>query len=312
MVLMYSSLVRHVKRFPKYKWELSFHPNVTMSVLKELQDYEWNWNHLTNHKNWSWDWIREFPDKPWDWDWLSESPYFTWNWVREFPDKPWDWKVLSIRVSDISVLKEFPDKPWDWYDLTLSPGVKISDIRQTPNLPWNINELLFTVVDEEIVDFIRFYRSHYDKSAWSDHSSRTPWSLVRLNADLPWNFNTIRIRKSEEFQECDIHFLYMSNDWDWNHLSSVLDFKIILKCIKDFPWNFEYVSRNKTVKYTDVLSNPDLPWNYNFIQLDFEVVEWNAANVIKRYWKKVVSDPSYEMCKRVLMKHFEDDKKIFL
>lgn len=308
---MYSSLVRHVKRFPGVYWTISNHPNVTLSCLRELPDYNWNWTTLTVHKNWNWEWVRTFPDKEWDWETLSDSRYFLWDWVREFPNKPWNWKTLSNRVNDISILKEFPDKDWDWYDLTLSPHVKIKDIYENPNFPWEINELLFTDIDQDILDFIRFYRSHYDKYAWADHSTRTPWTLIKNNLDLPWVYNCIRIRNSNEFEESDVHILYASNTWDWANLSSMIDFKIILKYVKDFPWNFFEVSRNKTVTYEDVVSHPELPWNYSNINLDHEIPEWIAANIIKRYWKKVTTDPSYDMCRKVVLKHFEDVEKSF-
>lgn len=313
VLVMYSSLERHVKRFPGTYWAISNHPNVTLSTLKNLQDYEWNWHTLTIHNNWSWEWVREFPDKEWDWNLLSDSKYFNWNWVREFPNKPWNWVTLSNKANTISIIKEFPDKEWDWYDLTLSPYIQIKDIRENPNYPWHINELLFTDIDEEIIDFIRFYRSHYDIYAWSDHSSRTPWRLVKLNTDLPWNYKCIKIRNSKEFEESDVHFLFThKGSWDWSHLSAVLDFKIILKYVKDFPWNFSEVSRNKTVKYKDVISHPEIPWNYSLVNLSYEVVEWNAANVIKRYWKKVTTDPSYKICKNVTLKYFENIEKEFL
>lgn len=310
---MYSSLARHVKRFSRsgVHWVISNHPSVYLSTLKELPDYNWNWFTLTNHTNWSWDWVREFPNKPWDWDTISDSPYFKWDWVREFPNKPWNWKILSNRVDKMSILYEFPDKEWNWCDLTLSPYILVKDIRANPNFPWQINELLFTDIDEEYIDFIRFYRSHYDRFAWSDHSSRTPWRLIKLNADLPWNYNCVRINNTIEFEESDVHLLYMHDTWNWSHLSSVVDFKIILKYVKDFPWNFSEVSRNKTVTYKDIISHPEIPWNYSNVNLDFYIVEWNAANVIKKYWKKVSTDPNYKMCKTLVLKHFENVEKSF-
>lgn len=301
---MYSSLVRHIERFPEVDWNyvsLSSHPSVSLITLKTLKDKPWNWNLLTSHCNWNWYWIREFPDKPWCWRVISNSNHFNWNWVRELPDKPWCWEILSERADSFAIVKEFPDKPWSWYKLTLGAATTIDDMMENPNFPWTINQLLFTDVDEETVEFLRYFRSHYDADAWCDHTSRTPWKIIKANPDLPWVYWFVRFKNADEFDsEKDTPKLGLAN-WNWKHLSEMLDFsKVISKCT-EFPWDFYYVSRNKTVSYKDVIKYPEYPWDHSAIQLEDEALEWRSANTIKRYWNRTVTDPQFSLCRRIVL-----------
>lgn len=297
-------LVRHIDRFRGVVWNwnsLSVHPSVNLQVLKNLRDKPWNWSLLTKNPKFVWMWVQEFPDKAWDWNYISRCDAFTWNCVREFPKAPWNWNILSDRINGIDTLKEFPDVPWNWYKLTLGPRISSSDMIENPNLPWTVNELLFVDIDEDIVRFLRFFRSHYDQEAWQDHTARAPWKIIKQNTDLPWDLFFMRLNSSDE---CELKFLYENRSTlNWNHLSEILNFSSVISKCPDLPWNFEYVSKNKTVTYKDLLDFPDLKWDHSVLCLDLDRREWNAASTIKKYWKKCVTDPEYKMCRKVILGH---------
>ena len=80
----------------------------------------------------------------------------------------------------------------------------------------------------------------------------------------------------------------------------MIDFKIISKHL-GLPWDFFYVSKNKTVTYDDFIQYPHIVWDYNIIQLDSEKRKWNAANVIKKHWKRAITDPERSLCRRKLI-----------
>ncbi len=302
---MYSSLVRHIRRFPDGHWDwqvLSLNPCVTLDALKTFHDKPWNWTLLMQNKNWNWNWVREFPEKPWNWKFLSESEYFRWDWVREFPKKAWNWNILSDRIENVDTIHNFPDAPWNWTKLTLGNNTTISDIMKFPNYPWTISELMFTAVDEEIIQFIRFYRSHYDIEAWCDHTAHTPWKLIRSNLDLPWVFRFVKIQDTKDFTEADVDTLYRySHSWDWDHMSEMLDFESIISKHPDLPWSHDYISKNRSVSYKHVMQFSNITWNLNTIQLEDEKKEWIAAEVIKRYWKRSVTDPKYKLCQKIVI-----------
>jgi hypothetical protein len=276
---------------------------VKLKALKTFRDKPWSWSMLTKNPNFVWMWVQEFPEKPWNWRFLSDHSNFRWDWVREFPDKSWNWNVLTDKIDGISTIKEFPDKPWNWYTLTVGSKTDISDIMYNPNMPWKINELLFTNVDDEIMQFIRFYRSHYDVDAWCDHTERTPWKMIKENFDLPWILMFVRVTSEDFTDECDVlKFLYTYKMcWNWTHLSETLDFEKVIVKHMDLPWDFNSISKNKTVTHKHVLNFPEIRWNYNILSIDEDVREWNAANVIKKYWKRCITDPEYHMCRKVLL-----------
>lgn len=300
------AFVRHIQRFPGVEWDwcvLSSHPCVNLRALKTFPEKPWSWGILTKNPNFVWLWVQEFPDKPWNWRFLSECSKFKWDWVREFPNKSWNWNVLTHKIDGISTVREFPDKPWNWYNLTIGSNTEISDIMNNPNMPWTINELLFTKVDDEILQFIRFYRSHYDVDAWCDHTERTPWKIIKQNFDLPWILNCVRFTHEDFTDECDVKkFLYdYELAWNWTHLSEMLDFNKVIVKYMDLPWDHRAFSRNKTVSYKDVMIFPEIQWNYNILCLDCDVKEWNAVSIIKKYWKRCITDPGYHMCRKVLL-----------
>jgi hypothetical protein len=295
-------LVRHINRFHgnvAWDWNsLSVHPSVNLQVLKSLRDKPWNWSLLTKNRKFVWMWVQEFPDKAWDWNCICRSDLFSWNWIREFPKAPWNWNILSDNIVGVNTLKEFPDEKWNWYKLTLGPRISPTDMVYNPNFPWTINELLFVDVDEEIIRFLRFFRSHYDQDAWKDHTCRASWKIIRQNMDLPW---ILFFAKFDEFDD-DVRFLYEKRYMlNWNHLSEILDFSSVIYKCPDLPWNFMYVSKNKTVTYRDVLDFPNLPWDHSVLCLESDRREWNAANTIKKFWKRCVTDPAYQMCRKVVL-----------
>ena len=294
---MNSELVRHIRRYPDIEWnfrKLSFHPNLTLDVLKEFSEERWDFYFgVSKNKNWNWGWVYEFPNKTWNWVYFSESPYFKWSWVYEFPNKSWNWDVLSGK-SGIQQLKDFPDKSWNWEVLTMSHSIHISEMMKCPYYPWTIEKLFFTCIEEEEIDFLRMFRSHYDSDSWEDHTDRTTWSIIKKNLDLPWCVHNIRIDK---FEEGDIKYLYNLKGWNMEYLSEILDIEIILQC-QDLKWNYDAVSRNKTANY---YRYPSVKWNMHAMNLDFEKARWMAACVIQRYWKRCVTDPSRGMCRKLLL-----------
>lgn len=292
---MNSELVRHVKNNYTIQWNfktLSLNQNVTLSVLKHFENENWDWSILTNHKNWNWEWVRCFPCAKWNWYILSTSIYFSWNWVREFPNAPWNWTALSSRIEGIDIIKEFPCAPWDWYILTIHEKTSLKDMMECSYFPWKINSLLFRFLEDEEIEFIRFFKSHYDKDAWEDHTQHTLWSNIKKNLDLPWVPKYIIV---DVFENED---LYLIKGWNMNHLSAVVSLDIIMKN-PEFEWNMNIVSQRSGVNY---IHYPNLNWNMHSINLDFERNRWLAAWTIQRYWKRCVSDPSYIVCKKRLIR----------
>lgn len=299
---MNTALVNHIHKYPDFKWNfdiLSSNPYVTLATLKKFEHADWNYTTLSKHPNFSWNWVRELPSMPWDMRILIEHPNFSWNWVCEFPNRNWNWHILSQKINDIEIVKKFPDKPWNWYILTLCNQIGFNDMLHNPNLPWLINELLFTVLDDDNIEFLRYYRSHYDSISWYDHTARASWKIIKNNLDLPWVISEIRFSSNDEFEIDDIQYLYSLHGWNMKHLSEMLDFKTIIMNTPDLKWDYKLISKNKSVTYRDVNSTPQ--WDLHFINLDLHIKETRAANIIKKQWKESITNPAHALCRRIVL-----------
>lgn len=283
--------------------DVSAHKSLSLSFIKaNLYTRVWNWDAISQNPNFSWHWVREFPNEAWNWSILSKNPNFIWKWVDEFPEKEWDWNILSKKANDVNIVNMYKDKPWNWLILTLSEDIPTEDILRYPEFPWTVNSLFFTEVTDFEISFLRHFKDSYDAIAWKDHTNHSSWKVIRKNMDLPWVFNDVT---HSEFTSEDIPILIHYRDiWDWKILSRCVPFYIINET-QDLPWDHEEISKNATVDIFHVRKCNWVKWNLAHVSLDAEVHLWNAAQTIKRYWKRCATNPEYTMCKKLVMREIE-------
>lgn len=156
--------------------------------------------------------------------------------------------------------------------------------------------------------------------------STLPWSYGGLSInkslkykdmmrhpDLPWNsFNVSR--KVESFEDV---LALPQYPWSWTELSSnkCVMFKDVLAHLH-LPWVWSKLSSTLNVSLGTVLDNPQLPWDWNGLCINphlFEVTnemrvkyarKTLAANKIARNWKRAISDPNYNICRKRLLNEF--------
>jgi hypothetical protein len=283
--------------------DLSGHKSLSLSFIKAVKK-QWNWGVISQNPNFSWHWVREFPNEAWNWSLLSKSPHFIWKWVEEFPEKEWDWNFLSGKVEHVSTVHAYKEKPWNWLILTLKEDIPVDDILRYPDFPWAVNYLFFTRVTDFEIPFLRHFKDSYDAIAWKDHTKHTSWEVIRKNMDLPWIFNDV---SPSDFTREDIPILEHYRDvWDWKILSRCVSFYIIHEThALGLPWDHEEISKNPTVDLFTVRKYDWVKWNLNHVSLDEEIHLWNSSQTIKRYWKRCATNPSYNMCKKLVMREIE-------
>ena len=110
--------------------------------------------------------------------------------------------------------------------------------------------------------------------------------------EKPWNWNNLSRNKSITFQDVLEH---PEKPWDWSTLcgNKSIDFQDVLKHL-DKPWNWDLLG-NTIFKVTTF--DPD------YIQLARRYI---AVNKIKKMWFRCITDPEYIMCKKRLMKEFNE------
>jgi hypothetical protein len=272
------------------------HPQLVLEILEKYQDKDWNWFGLQRNKNFTFEWIRKFPDKDWNWRGISRGSNFDLSIVREFPTKNWDWRAIS-RILTNNEIFEFKDFPLDWTFLTLSEDCHTDYMILASHLPWTIHELFFKDIKESEIDFLRFYRDRYNDYDWEDHTMHASWNIIKRNMDLPWVKRLITITN---YEEGDIDII-RAHPGDWN-ISSVIPVDVILENMTITHWDFYYgVSMNPTLKSEHVEKFPTLDWNFSIVPINPKINEWFAANIIKKHWKRAVTDPERKLCQKIFL-----------
>lgn len=249
----------------------------------------------------------EYPNEHWDVQRLQKNKNFKFDWVDILPHLQWNWYQLSMMNPPISFILDHKDKPLDWVHVSLSNSITFDEMLAHPDLPWVVEEVFFNSIENE--DEIRYlikYKYRYNFHAWIDHSSRASWDCVKNNPELPWlYYHVIPDVQSQE----DIDFIMNNNPegWNWSELSLKVPVEFILKN-KKLTWHWSNVSANKTLTWNHVIENPDVPWDYSCVPAETldEILarKWLAASKIKRYFKRAISDPTYELCRNRLLREW--------
>lgn len=256
-------------------------------------------NHLNS------DTLIEYPNENWDVTKLENNKSFKFEWVDILPHLKWNWYHLSLMSPPMNFVLDHKDKPFDWVHVSLSNSITFDEMLAHPELPWVVEEVFFnSIQNEDEVRFLINYVNRYDYHAWIDHSSRASWNVIKNHPELPWIFyHVIPDVKSQE----DIDFIVNNNPemWNWAELSLKVPVEFVISN-RHLHWNWSDVSSNKTLTWNQVIENPEIPWDYSRVPAetldDILSRKWIAASKIKRYFKRAISDPSYNMCRvRLLM-----------
>jgi hypothetical protein len=285
-----------IAEYPTAPWDwesIITHDNMCLRWLLELPDAPWIWSSVPNADRWTFDWVRKLPDAPWEWSEMHHEDGFCMCWVAEFPDKPWNMFYLS-GFATMDLLKRFPHIHWNWNVVTSVSPIKPSEMAENPGLPWDFTDFAFESVDDNDIDFLRMFRDQFNHDAWIDFTEHAEWSVIRKYPDLPWAWSEI---EPEDMEEDDIQMLRDHEpSINWNKMSLLVPYRIIKKNL-DLPWSAEWVSMNDTLTFDDL--DDTFNWDYSFVPcepIERVVRKWVAANLIKRRFKRAISDPMYTMC----------------
>jgi len=259
---------RLLRKFSENTIELSHHPDLTLEVLRSL------------------------PDKAWGFQGLHRHPNFTFDWVKEFPNRFWDWNRLSDIV-DIRTLSKNVEFPWNWCLLT--NRFKPNEVLMYPDLPWDFTMFHASEITVEHVPLFDHFQHIIPDWKWHYIAKATPWAVFRKALHLPWIWfiGDVQIDTKEFLPE---------------------DAEIIRECELLCNW----IKLSIYVHIDIIHANPDLPWNRDFLQwnrstwktpvepIEKCIREWVAANKIKTFWKRAISDPGFKMCRDRIFREFKE------
>lgn len=186
--------------------------------------------------------------------------------------------------------------------LSLSSNLNITKnvVLTFPGLPWNDVSLVqnpnFTL--EDILDLFG-YMTNIDH--FISKNPNITWDLVCKHPDIKWDY-----RMLSSHIDPQVFFNNPKKFFSYQHLSS--NPKLTIQDIINYKhknWNFNLLSKNPGIKYTDILDNPKLGlWNYKYISenpnlriqdiLNFPEKSWDMfefSNNPSLSWSDVLNNP---------------------
>lgn len=145
---------------------ISFNPNITLDIVFNNPQYNWEYNFIIQNKNIKLDDIKKYlpilekknnflidflslnesitweeviqnPQIKWSYDLLSSNKNITLDIIKANPDKNWNFNYFSRNLSitwDDIILN--PQINWDWYFISSHPNITWEIIQENPNNPW--------------------------------------------------------------------------------------------------------------------------------------------------------------------------------
>ena len=74
---------------------LSLNRNVTIDIVKNNPQIEWNYYFLSENPNITWEIVQNNPQIPWDYGTLSRNTNITWEIILNNPQIKWNYRALS-------------------------------------------------------------------------------------------------------------------------------------------------------------------------------------------------------------------------
>lgn len=259
------------------------------SRLERVSDFS-NMIEISEHPDLTLDVVKSHPDKAWNFQKMIHLPHFDMSWVDEFPFQYWDWNELSKKAT-IKDVNRYPYFYWNWRILT--ENIPMKDIMNNPDHPWDFTSMNIKPITTEHLPFFRMFKNRIPQWKWHHHARNLNWSALRKSIDLPWIWDIEHV-KIDEFTNDDVWIIQIMSDLcDWIQLTINIPIRIINEN-PGLPWRRDYLQWNRTT------------WNTPVHSIEKCVREWVAANTIKRYWKRALSDPSYKLCKSRIESEFKD------
>lgn len=167
----------------------------------------------------------------------SKNPSLRLEYVDKYTNIIWQRNLLSRNPNiTIKFIIDHPNNSdhtnlsidWDWACISENPGIKIKDIYDYPDLPWNL-----------------YY--------------------VSKNPNLTFE-DIIKLKNGFKTSNGVLTFGYISTLLYWRWISLCVPLTIQqLKNSRDLPWDYDCLSRNMSFTLSDMLSNPEIPWNFQKI-----------------------------------------------
>eukprot|EP00734_Pompholyxophrys_sp_LG126_P000060 Pompholyxophrys_sp_v1_NODE_3_length_18401_cov_4.332280.p5 type:complete len:372 gc:universal NODE_3_length_18401_cov_4.332280:12266-11151(-) len=261
---------KHITRFNHWRGNLIIqNPNITLDYVKDNQDH-------INYKD------------------LSYNPSLNINWVLQFPNADWDWGAISANPNITPEIILAHDFPWNWYHVSRNPSISMEFIENNPNWKWDN----YTIGMNPNIDIIHIKRmicngvlgnecGMFSSASVSIESlisllnePRENWFPLRCASTKPILTPSLTLAHEnwftkyyEERGKYYYKYISLNPNMTLDHIKWLESEEMKLG-IKILDW--EYLSRNKSLKLEWIDSYPDKGWDWHCI----------AANSFQQYYPK--------------------------
>lgn len=246
---------------------ISLFNNITLEVIKELTDIEWDWVCISGHNNITLEMIKENPDLPWDYKGIisnknikfddlkkyviEENKLNELNWIEEIKEKEKE-KLLTGEsptlttlmmnkgVKEEDIIKN-PEIDWCYQWLSMNCNISLDFVLKNLELDWDI-DLLFsrpTTTWDEIKNGDLFYEDYDKENLLSNFSERTIRQISK-NKNITW--------------EIILNNLHENWDWDYVTMNPNVTFEIINNN-PDKKWNKKLLYKNENISIEELKEN---------------------------------------------------------
>jgi hypothetical protein len=150
---------------------ISFNPNITLDIVFDNPQFNWEYNFIIQNKNIKLDDIKKYLPKlekknNFLIDFLSLNENVTWEYVVQNPQIKWSYDFLTSNKNiTLNIIKANPDKNWNFNYLSRNLSITWNDIVSNPEINWDW-------------DFI------------SSHPNIT-WEIIKSNLNNPWCWHCV-------------------------------------------------------------------------------------------------------------------------
>ena len=323
-------------------------------VLKNPDFVEWDWYSLSCHQNITFEDILKNPYLPWDGTGISLNDSVNLETVLGHPEIEWSWDSLSSNLGiSIHDIVKTPLLNWNWLNVSHREDLTLQIVLETPMIPWDLlGVAMVAKMTEEELGKHRELPLLIEHLASNDNLS-LDYILQRAESeygtDIPGMrdiFYTVCNSKNHPMEEI---MRYSEKEYfDYHFLSKLesLTFEDVQKIGYNIDWDWKCLSWSDGVKFSDILSNLDLPWEWGRIIMnpnlrwkdimDFNqdhplLAVWNVSSYVQNemtgekkdyidglcrehmaafriqcYFRRAYYDPKYAICKRRLNREYDE------
>jgi len=296
--------------FCKYLTDVIVHPVVTMEIIQDHPEIEWNYEKIIDNPNIDFDSYNKFKyafgDSKKHREKLSKSKNISIQTILDNPDFGWVWtgvmKNPNLVADYIQPLLDLMESRGDilnfsWDEISRSPFITMDMVEKYPDYPWS--PYLLTTNPNLTWEFVKRNCDKYFKIKngvhgavmccagfyWKPISGHPNIKLKDIEENLhdyPWYWSGLSSNPNMTWEFVEKH---KSEAWNWSWLSSVIDSDMIAKNYI-YRWSPHFLTRNKTLSWDFILKTKDFPWNWKNILLEQEFLKEQQKFVAKKLFDK--------------------------